>query len=886
VDAAGVHLTWTAPRRLPVTDARVEVHADGRLLGVARVSADGSRLRLTVPAGAVADWTSLQVSASGRRLDVPATRARLGSAPAPSPTTTPTTTPLPPALDPGVPGPFATREGEYTLAPVRVGGLSAPVEMQAVVLAPVAASGPRPFALFLHGRHWSCYLGGPHGDVSGEWPCPTGWRAVPSYRGYLQTQRLLASQGWLTVSISANGINGQDYQSADGGAAARSELVRAHLARWARWASSGRAWASAPAAVRAGPRPDLGKVLLIGHSRGGEGVNRAALDSTTGRRVPWRIGGQVLIAPTAFGRNPAPGVPSVVLLPYCDGDVFDLQGQSYLDDSRDLTRDPALRSAVLVLGADHNFFNLEWTPGAAQAPAEDDWWDASDPVCGSSAPGRLSAGQQRAVGATYVAAAARTLVQRNAAVAPLLDGSPVRAPSAGSARVLAHALGGLRTPLLVPGRGVGLSASAPAEVRSCDTVDPVGGPGGCVPEGASGAMPHFLPLAYIAGEPTRHAVDLRWSGGRGSVLARLPRPVSLAGATELALRVIAEPGGARARFAVRVGDAAGRAVTLGVAEVAGLPGPGASAKYWAQEVRVPLNRAALAAAGVDAERITKVALLARSPSGRLWVLDVSGRRPGLSRAAPVRLPRIDVGRTRVLEGDRGTRTVTVPVTVTGTLRAPARVWVGAVDLTSFTSRTVETVTVPPGTRRIDVPFEVVGNTLDDFDISATEVVVEAVRGVATGTWKGYLEVLDDDPTPTLSVTGSARTVEGGTLRWHLEASRPSNVAVAVPALAVPPGQASGGPSGRELSTADVPADWLAAHGVDPSAPPQPLSAAGVSLFFELPPGRTSAELEIPTVADRKVEGLEKVVLAIPGDGQVRGMAHGAVLTGLVTDPTS
>ena len=49
---------------------------------------------------------------------------------------------------------------------------------------------------------------------------------MPSYRGYLQAQQLLASQGYVTVSISANGINGQDYLDEDGGAQARSSLVR------------------------------------------------------------------------------------------------------------------------------------------------------------------------------------------------------------------------------------------------------------------------------------------------------------------------------------------------------------------------------------------------------------------------------------------------------------------------------------------------------------------------------------------------------------------------------------------------------------------------------------------------------------------------------------
>jgi hypothetical protein len=58
-------------------------------------------------------------------------------------------------------------------------------------------------------------------------------------------------------------------------------------------------------------------------------------------------------------------------LGYCDGDVSDLEGQVFTDYSRDLGQhDTALHSSVMMMGADHNFFNTEWTPGQAQAPAK------------------------------------------------------------------------------------------------------------------------------------------------------------------------------------------------------------------------------------------------------------------------------------------------------------------------------------------------------------------------------------------------------------------------------------------------------------------------------------------------------------------------------------
>ena len=61
------------------------------------------------------------------------------------------------AVDPGVPGPYATVTGEYDLAPVELPELFEPVEMQAMVVAPKGAAGPRPLVLLLHGFHEVCF---------------------------------------------------------------------------------------------------------------------------------------------------------------------------------------------------------------------------------------------------------------------------------------------------------------------------------------------------------------------------------------------------------------------------------------------------------------------------------------------------------------------------------------------------------------------------------------------------------------------------------------------------------------------------------------------------------------------------------------------------------
>ena len=71
----------------------------------------------------------------------------------------------------------------------------------------------------------------------------------------------------------------------------------------------------------------------MGHSRGGEGVVWHVIVDRR-RADPYGIDAVLPLAPVDFTRKTMNRVPLAVVLPYCDGDVSDLQGVHMFDDAR------------------------------------------------------------------------------------------------------------------------------------------------------------------------------------------------------------------------------------------------------------------------------------------------------------------------------------------------------------------------------------------------------------------------------------------------------------------------------------------------------------------------------------------------------------------------
>jgi hypothetical protein len=869
------HLLWSTTSAVG-GDAQVQFFAGDQLLGAARPAPDARSFRLDIPVGTLANPADLQVRAGGRRLDA-AGVAIQGESRTDAQTTASKPAALPPAaVDPGKAGKYQTVKGEYSLPAVKLPDFPAKVEMKAVVVAPKGATGKRPLALFLHGRHSICY-GNPNDEDAPAWPCPAGTKPIPSYRGYLRAQRLLASQGYVTVSISANGINGQDFDSEDGGAQARSSLIRLHLAHWADWAANS---AGAPAIVRKSPRADLSKVFLMGHSRGGDGVNHAVIDSLNpppsaidGYHGPvrWTIRGTLLLAPTLFGHNPETDVPSVVVLPGCDGDVYDLQGQYSVDGTRGLGTGTALHSAAFVVGANHNFFNSEWTPKLSVAPSWDDWFDSKDAVCGKGKKSlRLTPVQQQKVGATYIAAAARLFIKDDDRVLPLLDGSGVRAPSVGKARVLSHAVGAARGAFVLPASDLKVTGAGATKARLCREVTQ--SKSSCLPAGASTPVPSFVSFMGVPEEPDRYAVYLKWSKAGGAGVTLTPKqPMSLAGSTSVAARIIVPKNSAAKKFDVVITDIAGCKATLGRVSVTGLPGTGQTVGSWAQEVRAPLTAARKA--GVDLSQISRLQLIPRSSKGKAWVLDAWGWRTGTPAVQVAPVARVDVGTLGTVTETDSAVTYQMPLSVSGQVDGKLRAYV--MDLTTGKTST-QVVTIPAGASQVGIPLTVPGDNAFGSG-SAFYVLAEAVAGTVVGDFSGSVIVVEDDPMPTVIVTPvTDKVTEGKKLKLQLKLSDPVADYLFVSLALLPP-------AGAELSTTDLPAAWVRDNlSVNPR-PSRPLSKTGAFLNVMFTSDTTKINVVMPTKKDRLTEGPEQVRFQVQS---IDGIAPvGPELIGTVNDPS-
>ncbi len=365
--------------------------------------------------------------------------------------------------DPAKPGPYATTTQDYNfglaaytppaLVSATTGLPLGPNELDGRVYYPkgiddgtsLLPAGKLPLIVFMHGRHSTSYSL-TTGKTTSGWPPPAGSVQIPSYQGYDYIGTLLASYGYVVVSIGVNGINFFDNSTSDLGMLARAQTLQKNLDMWSVISSTGGPPLPGstldPFGTKFAGKVDMNNIGTMGHSRGGEGV-MAHYVYNLAQPKPYAVKAVFAIAPVDFNRYIVNNAPIAVILPYCDGDVSDNQGTHFFDDARyNVPGDPTAKYLFTVMGADHNLFNTIWDPAFLVPASADDWLGTPgglvDPFASPTARGnhRLNSVQQEGTGAVYMGAFFRTYLTNGTSIGgetqflPFMKGDAPPPPSA------------------------------------------------------------------------------------------------------------------------------------------------------------------------------------------------------------------------------------------------------------------------------------------------------------------------------------------------------------------------------------------------------------------------------------------------------------------------
>lgn len=732
--AGGYEVTVELDEPLEVRDDAPTLVADGESIGLAVESPDRRSLTVftsdpaVVRAGEIEAGWSAETGGKGARKALTAVPEAAIEAL---------------DVDPASLGSVPFEEGEYDF-----GQLSVPLanisgyrgEMQGKLYVPTT-TGEHKTVLLLHGRHSWCY--NPTTNASGQaWPCAAGQVPIPSYAGYDGTARALASHGYSVISIAANGINARDNTYApDRGAQARGQLILDTLTMLKK-ANAGQAVSFVDAnrgdlevsladaltgdvsvADLVG-KWDLDDIGLMGHSRGGEGITSA---TTLNQSLadPFGIKTILPLAPVDFARMTVPDVAMNVVLPYCDGDVSNQQGQHMLDDSRYAFGDDALRSGTWVMGANHNFYNTVWTPGLFPAAVSDDWSNSTarrtDAICGTdptveATSIRLTAQEQYDQGTAYMAGWFRLTLGGEKQFLPLFDGSGATPESLGEVDV--------RTVTTAPSSARATIASfesATSSVRQFGTATavPCASMGGrTIPQAlaacttatiGSAQVPHWTPATNGANVPATPVTRLTWTSATGEIRTTVPKTARDASAFErLSVKLAADETvttGTDLTLSVVDGEGATYSAlvsTLNPQALVRMPTSSGSTtlkKIVLQQVNVPLTD--VAAAGLDLTdlrevRFTAATGLDATANGAAYLSDLAFERSSVGTPVARTQPTLHVFAPQVDEGN-GPGTTDVAVLRRGDVSGTASGYVSILgSTTSRAGAAMEKVTFAPG----------------------------------------------------------------------------------------------------------------------------------------------------------------------------------------------
>ncbi|GAA5194503.1 hypothetical protein GCM10023322_59070 [Rugosimonospora acidiphila] len=794
-----VSLNLDAP--LPVKNDAPELVVNGSDLGLAQESPDGTTLSIATadPAVARADAVTWRwASGDAGTANPPAAKAARAAA-SPAATAPPATT-----APPAGPDPLAHSTGAYTVADYNFGTASIPLanlgghrgELEGRVYLP-AGKGEHPLVVFLHGRHSSCYNLTTLRGTSG-WPCPAGTAPILSYAGYDGAGDALAAAGYTVVSISANSINAFDGSfGADAGAVARGQLILDSLTMLQK-ANAGKpvvyhdattdADVTLDQALAAGQAThptattlraanlkgtmDFSDIGVMGHSRGGEGAVTAG-NLNEGLAHPFDIKSIFALAPIDFTRATLPDVITTTLLPYCDGDVSDQQGQHFYADSREAFSDDVARSDIWVMGTDHDFYNSSWTP--PYPGASDDWSASDDSVCGTSDPAkaspdniRLSAAQQYAVGTEYLTGFFELTLGGHKEFQSMFDGSGVEPSSVASfadVRTVAQQPAADRADIAdfaATSKQITTSGTATAAVCASKygrTLPPALPTCTSTAVGlTSQAQPYWTPANYQPNVPLNQLTHLTWTDGTGALTVALTsgqRDVSKY--RELVVNASPDESVATGTgLTLTVTDTRGHAWSSPLSDlnpwtVRRMPGSTSTLlhKLVLQQAHVPT--ATLAKAGLDTHHLASIRFTAGvgadgTASGGEYLQDLVFDTPAMGTPRVHERPTVNVASTAIEEGG-GPGTAQVAVYLSGKSSTPVSAYLSVIgSTTTGVGLAMRQVTFEPGQTCQTVTVPTLGNTTPSATATTSyKVAVGDTTNAVLGTGDfGTITVREDD----------------------------------------------------------------------------------------------------------------------------------------------
>ena len=300
--------------------------------------------------------------------------------------------PLEELPDPLDRGPYATerldpfKAGTFSYQEPHVAGnapggsteaVTFPIRGQAFV--PVAKPGKSPIIVLVHGNHGDCDSGG------GSAPECTIFKRNDS--GYAYMAENLATWGYSVFSLDQDQLMSRQ-DGVGKGMHARRLLISALLDSLYKANEVGLPTEAENDKFSIGKllvgKLDFTRIGLMGHSRGGDAVS-SFVDwnrmRPNGRRYPLRA--VISLAPVNYERSATYGVPFMGILPWCDGDVSNLQGARIYERSqhvKGVNPYPTMQSSQL--GGNHNWYNSVWY-------ADGDDSGGADAACRPSEPNSI-----------------------------------------------------------------------------------------------------------------------------------------------------------------------------------------------------------------------------------------------------------------------------------------------------------------------------------------------------------------------------------------------------------------------------------------------------------------------------------------------------------------